>query len=421
MRMFANVVVVLEGNIANLQFVIVTLKFIIAIYLFMYIDTFQVRFAMRHCVETDYPRYTTFKCHHEPTYLLARQCARVPHTPDQLIDCKLDESLDYLLNEGKSMFGSMQHALFIGDDTYIRPDQLVRWLHSVGQSGVSVYPIIASADAKMSRPNGLPGVRGCKEIHTRRYKLPFMMNRALFTQLGSAATAYGVQSIVQGFNTTYDSAVGVLAWMFGSYHMLIPAVNQNLQQRGILALRPTDMVVYHVRHADGERCDDGLNHKWQPHQKYVQSVAIGCGDLAQPAPRHAPIDRANMYDAWEYYKKRGADIKLNQVGVNGFYDAHVIVSESSDALRHVVYEATNWASGLYEWHTYITDHVYLLNGTRHKLANDEYLAMKVIPRLLPLRGYRETRHGAKYNQLPTEWKPFGIKDCSPPGLRVKTI
>jgi len=384
-------------------------------------DTFQVRFAMRHCLEVDYARYTTFKCHHEPYYLLAHNCSRVPHTPDERRDCKLDESLDYLHNGPKSLLDSTKHALFTGDDTYIRPDQLVRWLQSVEQSGVSLYPIIASADAKLSRPSGLPGNKGCKEIHTRRYEMPFIMNQALLRLLGPAAAAYGIQTITKNFSTTYDFAVGVLAWMFGAYHMLIPAVNQNLLQRGVLALRPTDMMVYHVRHADGERCDDGPNHKWQPHQKYVQSVVIGCGDLSQAAPRHAPIDRANMYDAWDYFKKHGADIKLNHAGVNGYYDALVIVDKTNNTWRHLLYETTSWNSGLYEWHTYLTDYVFLLNGTRHKLIDADQLAMKVVPRLIPLRGYGETSHCAKNSVQHKDWKPFGIQDCSPSGLRVKSF
>ena len=56
------------------------------------IDTFQVRYSMRHCKRTEFHSagtgaqqqeeeesdtfqgYTTFSCHNEPTYLLSRRC-----------------------------------------------------------------------------------------------------------------------------------------------------------------------------------------------------------------------------------------------------------------------------------------------------------------------------------------------------------
>ena len=140
---------------------------------------------MRHCSIAEYARYTTFKCHHEPYYLLPHNCSRVPHTPDERRDCKLDESLDYLLNSERNLFDKVKHAVFTGDNVYIRPDQLVRWLSAVDHSGVAQYPVIASADKKLSRRRGLLGVKGCTEIRARTYALPLVMNRALLSTIRS--------------------------------------------------------------------------------------------------------------------------------------------------------------------------------------------------------------------------------------------
>lgn len=372
---------------------------------------------MRHCSVAEYSRYTTFKCHHEPYYLLAHNCTRVPHTPDERRDCKLDESLDYLLNSERNLLATIKYALFSSDNIYVRPDQLVRWLSRVDHSGMAQYPIIASADKKLARRRGLLGVKGCTEIRARNYELPFVMNRALLSKMHSAAGHNAVQELTHHLGVQYDTAVGVLAWMFSANHMLIPGVNENEMHKGALAFSPSDMFLYHVQRIHTERCDDGKDSKWLATQRYVQNVVIGCGDVGRPAPRHFPLDGANMYDTWEYFKKHGRDVELETAGVNGYIESHVLVGPQH-SVRHVLHKAeTNaWAATLYEWHTYFTNHVFLFNGTRHKIARDETLAARVLPRLIPLQGYGDTRHSVTHD-IEKEWKAFTMEDCSSPGLR----
>lgn len=380
-------------------------------------DTFQVRFAMRHCSVVDYGRHTAFKCHHEPFYLLAHDCSRIPHTPMERRDCKLDESLDYLLNSTKDQFAATRYVLFASDDMYVRPDQLVRWLKAVDRSGVAQYPIIASSDKKLSRRSGLPGVEGCSEIRTRTYSLPFALNHAMLEKMRPAVGRHGIQSLTSNFNTTYDVAVGVLAWMLGANHMLMASVNDNPLHRGALGFKPADMLMLHVRRSPLERCDDGKDSKWQMSERFEQSVVIGCGDLARPAPRHLPIDGADMYDAWEYFKKHGKDIPLGQAGVNGFVESHVLV-DAEHTVRHVLHATATgtWEANLHNWHTYFTGHVYLFNGTRHEISRGERLTTRVVPRLMPLTGYSGTTHSARY-EATHEWLAYSLRDCSVGGLR----
>ncbi|RYY89746.1 hypothetical protein EON63_00180 [archaeon] len=43
-------------------------------YTYTYADNFLIRYALRHCLHTEYPSYTVFSCHNEPHYLLTRNC-----------------------------------------------------------------------------------------------------------------------------------------------------------------------------------------------------------------------------------------------------------------------------------------------------------------------------------------------------------
>lgn len=376
---------------------------------------------MRQCHLTDYAQYAVFKCHHEPHYLLARNCNRLKDSPTERRTCKIDESLDFLLNAERAIFDEplTRHVLLASDDSYFRPDQLSRWLHSLDNSGISQYPIISSPDGKLTTPSGLPGEPGCKEIKTRIYDLPIVMNRALLAKIRSNATFSSIQALTKGLNTTYDVALGVFAWMLEANHLVMPGVNVNRLQWGITAFKPTDMVVYHTIHADHERCDGGEDNKWLPKHRYAQNLVVGCGDLAQAAPRHSPIDRANMYDAWEYFRKQGREVMLEEAGTNGYIQAHVVLSKNH-AVKYVLHEAdAAWEKGFYEWDTYFTNRVVLLDGTRYKLQPGEVVSVRVVPRLVPLRGYRNTEHSVK-NENNEKWEAYTLQDCRSAGYAHMT-
>jgi len=66
--------------------------------------------------------------------------------------------------------------------------------------------------------------------------------------------------------------------------------------------------------------------------------------------------------------------------------------------------------------TYSAPRVVLINDTVHTLGAGETLTKRVVPRIIPLRGYNTTRHSQMYD-ITKVWKAFTKEDCSPPGER----
>jgi hypothetical protein len=95
----------------------------------------MLRYALRHCIHTEYPYHTVFSCPHEPHYLLTRECSAEYYNA-QGICCKIDEAIDFLVNENPTLFNQIKYVMEGDDDTFFRPDQVLRWLSLVEKSGI---------------------------------------------------------------------------------------------------------------------------------------------------------------------------------------------------------------------------------------------------------------------------------------------
>jgi hypothetical protein len=270
---------------------------------------------MRHCETTDYEQYTTFSCHHEPLYLLVRSCSRPP--APECICSKVDASVNFLVHARGELFASTHHVLITDDQTYWRPDQLLRWLAAVQRSGVDKYPIIATADPESApqpqRPNSYrdwlfggtsAGRVTANSLGASGYQHA-VLNHALVVRMANATAAFTVRDTCRNLGTSYDTALHVLALRHQAYHLTIPGINLNSQHRGVAILTPTDLAVQHVTHAHKERCDSAPDNGWRPQDLIKQNIVIGCGDIGQPSPRHNKLDGATMYDAWDFYQVHG--------------------------------------------------------------------------------------------------------------------
>eukprot|EP01031_Cornospumella_fuschlensis_P036503 gene36503-44284_t len=139
-------------------------------------DNFLIRYALRHCMHAEYPSYTVFSCHNEPHYLLTRNCTNEYYNA-RGICCKIDDAINFLVNENHDLFEQTKYMIEGDDDTFFRPDQVLRWLAAVDSSGISAeFPLVANADpsARPEKENhytyidngGVWHIGGCSDVHT---------------------------------------------------------------------------------------------------------------------------------------------------------------------------------------------------------------------------------------------------------------
>lgn len=370
---------------------------------------------MRTCEITEHDLYTTFKCHNEPLYLLSRVCtsdyygARGPC-------CKVDDAVNYLVNIRQDLFKNVKFMLHCDDDMYWRPDQVFRWLAAVENSGINKYPLISNLDPGDANNKGVWMIDGCTEVRTTGWYQPAMLNHALLQRMGASTAAYGIRDTCQAFDVTHDVGLGIFAWMHGAYHIQMPQTYSNGDHQGIGVFKPTDMAMHCVKHHERERCDGKADNGWPAADRYSQNIVIGCGDIGHPVHGHDQRKRADMYDAWEYYKVHGVDIVLNHAGTNEFIES-CVVTGPDDVMKHVLQEGITVPQA--PDGTYSTaGQVKLIDDSVYTLSSGEKIVSKVIPRMLPLRGYSTTKHSIE-NDITKAWKPFTLNDCSTPGTKSK--
>ena len=103
-------------------------------YLYHLKDTFAVRFSLRQCKVSDFAHYTSFDCHGEPSYILSRHCTNEYYGANGPC-CKVDDAINYLVNDRPALFKHIKFILHSDDDEYWRADQVLRWLSNVDNSG----------------------------------------------------------------------------------------------------------------------------------------------------------------------------------------------------------------------------------------------------------------------------------------------
>ena len=302
------------------------------------------------------------------------------------------------------------------DDTYWRPDQVLRWLAAVDNSGANNYPLISNVQFGDDNNKGVWMIQNCEEIHTSGWYQPTMLNHAALQKMAVAAAAYGNRDVCRAFTISQDVGIGIFAWLFETNHIQMPGTNVNGDHLGVQAFTPLDIAVHYVKHMESDRCDGKADNGWSHLDRYNQEMVVGCGDIDRSVVGHDKLKRADMYDAWNYYRSNGQDIVLNKPGVNEFIESYVIVNTTTEKVNHIIaerYEIKQNSDGSY---IIPTTGVELINSTIYQLKPDEVVARRVIPRLMPMRGYSTTNH-SKVNDITKIWKPFTLQDCQPPGVK----
>ena len=106
---------------------------------------------MRHCAISDFIFYTSFDCPNEPTFILSRNCTNEYYGANGPC-CKVDDGINYLVNDRPKLFEHIKFILHCDDDEYWRADQTLKWLAAVQNSGINHFPIIANGDPYTVRP-----------------------------------------------------------------------------------------------------------------------------------------------------------------------------------------------------------------------------------------------------------------------------
>ena len=325
-------------------------------------DNFKQRTVLRHCSMENFPHFTTFSCHNEPTYVLTRKCTNEYYGAKGPC-CKMDEIVNYL-TENTALWSHLKYVFHCDDDTFFRPDQVMKWLSIVEKSGISdKLPLVGNVDH--SRHDlGNPGVwhiTECKEIHTLGWYQPMFLNKKALDLIAVAAKDYGHQDECRHFEVTLDVGFGVIAWLYGLHHIKIPGTEINPGHLGQQIFNPHQMIVHGIRHIGEDDCN---GEKWPDEVKYDQLSATGCGRLDKPGPFHNKDHDADMYDAWLYFATHGQDVQMN-AGENG-------------------------------------------------LIQNPNNATEIIPDTQILSGYSTTSHARKYD-ITKKWHEFALSDCNPKG------
>lgn len=359
----------------------------------------MMRFALRHCLHREYPDYSTFECHNEPTYLLTRHC-----TDDYYgwkgPCCKVDEMFNFLTNESPEFFKTVKYILHADDDTFFRADLVMKWLAAIDNSGVAHLPLVGNADPTRFGRHGIWHIRGCDEITGTGWYQPFFMNHAALQKIKLASANHGLMDTCRNFDVTHDVGMEAYVWLFGLYHLWIPNIEINGNHKGSEIFQPTQMGVHALKH-DHDHCEGGsAEGTWPDKDRYDQNLVIGCGDIDHHGPFHDPKKQADMYDAWEYFRDHGKELEFGKAGELEWIKAKVTLEPQT---------AENEKIRIKE---ILPNDVKLdADGKYHGQEVHE----RVIPLLLYVGGYNETKHGKENDIINGKWKEFTLKDCSPPG------
>lgn len=351
-----------------------------------------MRYALRHCLIEEYPSFTTFDCHNEPVYLLTRTCTNEYYAA-RGICCKIDAALHFLINEHVSLFQHTKYVIEGDDDTYFRPDQILRWLAVVDNAGLADFPLVANHDSTHSHTDtgGIWHITGCTDIFGNGWYQPMVLNHAALQRLSVSSAAYGFTHTCTAFSVSQDVGFGPYAWMMELVHIHWPRVEINGHHQGLSVFRPDLMVVHCVRHVTSDFCDQP--ERWPAHLRYNQSIAVGCGDLSASAPFHnGTTQSADMYEAWHYFQKFGTSIPVFKEE-HDFYKLPVLLHDAEGKRIKKVLNPADVVNGQY---------------------NGEKVEYRVLPLMTPLKGYKDTAF-AHQHDLTKEWTTFTLRDCKDPG------
>jgi hypothetical protein len=334
-------------------------------------DSVESRFYFRNCQMIDYSSFTTFKCPHEPYYILTRNCTNEYYAANGIC-CKVDESIQYLMTVKSKLVSHMKYLIFADDDTYWRVDQLMSWLSFIDKRIDPNVPIVGNGVQSMlgkqrllPRNKGVFHIDGCKEIFTNGWYQPVLLNRRAFDMIAASTASYSIRSVCREFDISQDLGFGIFFWLFQFYHVYIPGIYTNPNQKGYAALKADLMAIHAVRGIHEDFCN---GEHWPSHLRYNQHMMTGCGKPDTATPQHDIHLSLSMYDAWNWFAANGSNVLIG----------------SNDEDKEI-----------FEW-------IIEANGS-------------VKPVLVHLSGYNTTRHSQQHN-ITDKWVPFTRQDCAIPGV-----
>jgi hypothetical protein len=401
----------------------------------------------------DYQNFTTFTCHHEPTYLLARHCNDDYYGYKGLC-CKIDSMFNFLMNEpdNNAFFQNIKYVFQADDDLFIRVDQFLKWVSMIDKSGIGHLPIVGNNEPSINFVNrwqGIWHINGCKEITSTGWYHPFFINKPAMERLKLASASWGFMDTCRNFDVSQDVGGDIYFWLFGFYHIMIPGmllisvmfyllhffivffssvlsfdamlsfflifspvvpvfccccilsegVNINAQHKGQEIFAPDQMMMHCIKQ-DHDHCGEGHEKEWPDALRYSQKMIVGCGDVDHHGPFHHAKNQAGQYDAWEYYRDHGKELELGIPGKYEWFTVNATVGlHSKNDTAAVI----------------IKDIVPLQTPIENGMYNNEKVVEKVIPWLRYIEGYATTKHSRENDIIHKEWKPFTLNDCNPPG------
>lgn len=372
-------------------------------------DSFVSRYAMRHCERTEAKDFTIFNCPNEPHYILSRSCENSYYGATGPC-CKVDELFNFITNENPDLYSHLKYVFHCDDDTYFRADQILRYVGSIEKAGIAHYPIVGNgARSELSlipseRSGGVWNLKGrCKkEIFTGGWYQPLMVNKPAMDLMRVAFASRGVQETCKYFGVTHDVGLGPFFWMFGVWHIQLPATNINAGHSGYSILQTSTMIIHAVRPSKDDGCLGDLS-SWSEGYRYKQNMAIGCGDIYQPDPVHDRNKNILMYDVYEYFEANGTDTSIGIVPSGGYTWTKVILHPPNVPENQRVKEILEYASmKVLEKPENVSYDGVLLPG--------ESVEWRIIPRIVKLKGHDETDHGKKQD-LTKNWSVFKPQYC----------
>eukprot|EP00981_Chlorochromonas_danica_P011944 scaffold4354_cov196-Ochromonas_danica.AAC.7 len=281
----------------------------------------------------------------------------------------------------------------------------MRWLSALDNSGISSeLPLVANPNTLDQQHNGgVWHIKGCSDIFTVGWYQPMVLNKLALERVAFPSKNYGLRDTCNSFVISQDVGIGTFVWLMELNHIYMPGVEINPAHQGEQVFRPNQMVVHGIRHERDDLCDKP--EKWPASVRYNQKLVVGCGDVNEKTPFHDPSKHAaDMYDAWNYFSKHGENLFFDQDKVHDWFKQPVILYPTPTSDGKVRIKK-------------------ILNANEEKQIADglfqgEKVEYRIIPRVTPLKGYRETDF-AKQHDLQKKWVMFGPNDCKDKGTIQK--
>jgi hypothetical protein len=366
----------------------------------------------------------------EPTYVLTRECSNTYYHADGIC-CKLDEVINFVANENSELFAHTKFLVEADDDVYFRPDQVMRYLAAVENSGINHLPIVGNTRVVTpettkqhyeSLGNGQGGTGDvwsykktcCTEVDQAGWYEPFFLNRAALLKLRHSTSKFGIRDTCRAFDLSQDVALSIYFWLFELYRIYFPA--HGSVTKGSSEFPENTLGIHAVKHRTMPGGQHGWEDECQPEEgkwpqwlRYNQTLAVGCGSVDTPNPNHdlskGPPD---MYDVWKWYQAHPSEVAVGVPGVNNWATVRVTVPGDGPV------DCSNFDT------TSIPFDQLIYKGLVNATATGDGLTTcaMTIPVLGKLVGYQFTPHGKRNGgNMTTNWVPFTPKDCMTCGVK----